>query len=289
MIELFHVSDLHLGKSDSQSNRAEALLRAIEEKNQIGSNADKRLLISGDLVDSRKDENYRRAEQALRPFKSKIIIVPGNHEYGPVPGIPGFGYSKENARYFDQFLNGELGFDHAYFKKALVEELIQDSQNLRNRVLVIGLNSCHERECFVFRPWGSQGVIGRKQRRTLAGILAKPEYDGTPKVVLLHHIPNRFANEIWMHLVDWKKLTTIVSGRVQAISFGHEGKMDKMRKLKLFRRRAVETPAARGMSVLRNFDGIENILDANDSVADFACYHIKIEDNKLEAEKEMYA
>jgi hypothetical protein len=91
-----------------------------------------------------------------------------------------------------------------------------------------------------------------------------------------------------MHLVDWAKLMSTVSGRVQALAFGHEGKMDKIRKLTFFRKRPVGTPAARGMDVRRDVGGVDNILDANDSVQDFASYHIRIENNQLTAEKEEY-
>jgi hypothetical protein len=53
-------------------------------------------MITGDtidnfcLTDGAWMKQYKLAGEAFAPFKSKVLVVPGNHDYG----FGGFGYSK---------------------------------------------------------------------------------------------------------------------------------------------------------------------------------------------------
>ena len=97
-------------------------------------------------------------------------------------------------------------------------------------------------------------------------------------------------------LRDWKKLMEIVRGRVDALAFGHEGKMQGVKqqiieKLKIAKRDIErllklrkESDLIREMK-LRSGRGqhIRYYLDANKSVREQACYRIRIEGNKVSA------
>jgi predicted phosphodiesterase len=83
LIELIHLSDLHLGVRN-QSNKVSRLLKILEI--QYASKVSEKItIISGDLVDHPNEENlnkYNEFEQSLQRIGySKIVKVPGNHDY----------------------------------------------------------------------------------------------------------------------------------------------------------------------------------------------------------------
>ena len=66
----------------------------------------------------------------------------------------------------------------------------------------------------------------KDQRNELADILAK--YDAKiPKILFLHHIPNKDAAfPFIMTLKDWKELMAVVRDKVDVLAFGHQGKLE---------------------------------------------------------------
>ncbi len=110
MIEIYHVSDLHIGRD---TKKAQLLLRRIKRKFEIGDHENRYLLVTGDIVQHGWKGQYKTALRALMPFKDKVWVAPGNHDYG----FLGFIYSEMSALRFDDPFALGLQFGHQYFPK----------------------------------------------------------------------------------------------------------------------------------------------------------------------------
>lgn len=277
MIEIIHVSDLHFGKTKDWTKRAQRLLENVQEKFQVDKNKDAYLLITGDIIDNWgiaknlwKDQ-YKLAEGSLSVFKGKVSAVPGNHDYG----LGGFGYSQACVDYFDNSFLPALGVRHKFHTKRPYREILDDGKG--SKVLLAGLNSC------LMTPGLldiSQGEIGKQQRARLDEILNDPADKDIPKIVHLHHIPHLRAEGIGMSLTDYKELMAVVRERVGALAFGHEGAMRDPSAKRAWH----VSPPVRPMRIRRAaYRGIKYYLDANASVQDQSCYHIKVEGKAITA------
>jgi predicted MPP superfamily phosphohydrolase len=283
MIELFHVSDTHVNKKKG----VKEFLAKIKEEFKIEEGGNKYLLITGDITDDGKKKQYKTASAACAPFAGLVRVVPGNHDIGDM----GFIYHEKSAKYFDDPFLKELKIKHQYFKKTPFVELFDDKNG--SKVLLIGLNSCSLTE----DPLDlSLGEIGEKQLHELESILNNPEYTGVPKIVMLHHIPHRRAKGIGMSLRDYKKLMAIVRGKVEVLAFGHQGNMEEviekdLKKLKIPENEHEKIVSTKQLKIptsqmkLRSGKShrIRYYLDANSSVQEYSCYHIKIEKNDVSA------
>jgi hypothetical protein len=269
MIEILHVSDLHLGKNAYMNGMAKSLLNAVSERYPFAGKENTYLLVTGDITDHGRKSEYERARQALSPFAGRVFITPGNHDYGSLGGTL---YSKSKAQYFDEPFADALGFKHPFFeKKACVRQLTDPSGNT---LVMIGLNSCAKKGLSDF----AQGEVGDEQRNELADLLAK--YDGKkiPKILFLHHIPNREADfPDVMTLKDWKELMEVVGDKVDVIAFGHQGTLEVAVRGKSRAPKVQSRPMK-----LRILDGGRKralkrtwVLDANDSVTAQSCYSIR--------------
>ena len=284
MIEIYHVSDLHIGRD---TIKAKKLLKRIKDKFEIGEQENRYLLVTGDIVQDGRKRQFERAKKALLPFKEKVHIVPGNHDYG----FMGFMYSKRSAKNFDDILCQELEINHAYFPKDPFSRTLEDSEG--NKVLVIGLNSCSKTPL----PFDiAEGNIGDKQRNDLEQILSNQANQDIPKIVFLHHIPHRRAHGIGMSLKDYKKLMKILRNKVDVLAFGHEGKIKDLEEPDTEKLKFSDKDLKRLSSVKKMYipirkmklrrgtgQGIRYYLDANKSVHEQACYRIRIEGDKVTA------
>ena len=277
MIEIIHVSDLHLGKTKDWTKKAQRFIKNILEKFQVDKNKDTHLLITGDIIDNWgtaknlwKDQ-YKSAEETLSVFKSKASAVPGNHDYG----LGGFGYSKACVDYFDNSFLPALGVRHIFRTKRPYLEILDDEKG--SKVLLIGLNSC----LMTPSPLDlARGEIGEKQRIKLDEILSDPANKDIPKIVYLHHIPNRRAEGLGMSLMDYKELMAIVKERVDALAFGHEGTMKHPSK----RKARPVSPPIRPMRIRSGASrGIKYYLDANTSLSEQSCYQIVVDGSRISA------
>lgn len=88
MIEIVHVSDLHFGKTKDWTKRAQRLLKNIQGNFLFEKSKDIRLLVTGDIIDNFKlgksawKDQFKLAGEALGPFRTKVYLVPGNHDIG---------------------------------------------------------------------------------------------------------------------------------------------------------------------------------------------------------------
>jgi len=284
MIEIFHISDLHFGK---QTKKARLLLEKVKEKLKINEQENKYLLVTGDITQDGGKGQFKTAKDALISFKGKVLVVPGNHDYG----FLGFIYSEASAKNFDEILSGGLGISHPYFPKEPFSKVLEDKEG--NKMLMIGLNSCSETpQIFDI----AAGDIGDGQRNSLDNILSNQEYKDIPKIIFLHHIPHKRAQGIGMSLKDHRKLMALVRNRVNAFAFGHEGSMEDVKekeakkielsaqeKKRLKTIKKLSLPAREMKLRSGKGQGIRYYLDANNSVEEVACYHIKVEGNEVSA------
>jgi hypothetical protein len=265
MIEILHVSDLHFGKSASQSRKAKALLDAISRQYPVTGRDNRYLLVTGDITDSGEEEEYKLAGKALSPFAGRVFVTPGNHDWGSLCGTD---YSEEKAQYFDHPFAEKLEFKHPFIDKRVFVKTLQD-QSDHSTLMIIGLNSCTK----VGVIDAAQGEIGLYQRDELRGILAQCDPQ-VPKLLFLHHIPNKEAD--WpslMTLRDWRELMEVVMGKIDVLAFGHQGTVMQVDR----RDRIILSPAPPRPMLSRSVVvGTKRawVLDADNSVAEQACYFI---------------
>ncbi|MBI5533956.1 MAG: metallophosphoesterase [Deltaproteobacteria bacterium] len=210
MIKLVHISDLHFHQ-DRKDNTAihNMLLGVMNEYFLSGTNY---LLVTGDIVDDGDRTQYALAFEALNPFGRRVLVCPGNHDYGPF----GVMYSESSAHYFDTMLAGPLGYRHPYCSKVPMVRILQDGQG--SKLMTIGVNAVLETSSpFDF----SCGEIGESQLEQLSTVLSSPEYATVPKLVYLHFHPFMRDN-FTMKLRDSEAFMTLLDGRVQVLCFGHE-------------------------------------------------------------------
>src|SRR5512137_3094208 len=106
MIEILHISDLHLGKNAYINGAAKSLLKAAGERYPFAGKENTYLLVTGDVTDHGRNGEYNLAGQALSPFKDQVFITPGNHDYGSWGGTD---YTEEKAKHFDVPFASALG------------------------------------------------------------------------------------------------------------------------------------------------------------------------------------
>ncbi len=138
MIEILHVSDLHLGKNAYMNGLAKSLLKAASERYPFAGKENTYLLVTGDITDHGRKGEYDRAGQALSPFKDRVFITPGNHDYGSLGGTDLLRGAKR--QYFDDPFANALGFKHPFFEKKVCVRELKDQSG--NTLVMIGLNSC---------------------------------------------------------------------------------------------------------------------------------------------------
>ncbi len=82
-IGIIHLTDLHITKDTNLSDKINSLCQAI--KNDLSAINKRYLVISGDITNIGRKEEYENAEKIILKIKtelqiSKIIVVPGNHD-----------------------------------------------------------------------------------------------------------------------------------------------------------------------------------------------------------------
>jgi len=273
MIEIFHVSDLHFGKSASQNWKAKSLLDGISQQFPFTGHDNRYLLVTGDITQSGKKGEYELALQALSPFTGRVYVTPGNHDYGSLLGTD---YSEEKAQYFYNPFATSLGFTHSFLNKKVFTHLLQD-QSDHNDIMIIGLNSCAKEGVHDF----AQGEVGDEQRKELALKLAQCDPQ-TPKLLFLHHIPNKAAEwKFVMTLRDWKELMAVARDRVDVLAFGHQGTIMEVGRRKKSRLAQTRPMKTRSIAIGgKRSSKRALVLDADGSVAEQAFYRITLDGNR---------
>jgi 3',5'-cyclic AMP phosphodiesterase CpdA len=211
-MKFIHVSDLHFHQSRSDNKAATKTLKFIQNKYPSHH-----LIVTGDITDDGHESQYRRAAEALNPFKGRIFVCPGNHDFGAA----GTFYSRERAERFDELLSLPLEQGGTFTgDKTPVVNIVQEDGE---KVMVIALDTNLETEqAFDF----ACGKVGKTQRSALDNILTNPATRDMKKIVFFHHHPF-MHNDPFMELKDARQVMRIMYNRVNVVLFGHKHVMGK--------------------------------------------------------------
>ena len=206
-MKFIHLSDLHFHRAKSDNKAAMAILDHIRHNYPHHY-----LIITGDIADDGHEKQFERALDALKPFKGRVFICPGNHDFGAAGNF----YSQERAERFDEMLmlpleqGGTFSRDNTPVVHVLGE---QDHQ-----VMLIALDTNLDTEhVFDF----ACGQVGAGQLSTLDAVLSNPGSARMTRMIFFHHHPF-IHNNPFMELTDARALMRTMYGRVDLVLFGHK-------------------------------------------------------------------
>lgn len=205
-MKFLHLSDLHIHTCDCDNSDVTSTLRFIEK-----TYPDHLLIITGDITDDGTEAQYENARSLLAPFKEKIFICPGNHDFGEAGNV----YRRDCALHFDT-LAEELRQGGVF--KGAAKPVVNRIQEDKTEVMLIALDSNLETQSiFDF----ACGEIGKQQLNDLNELLTSESGNGAVKVLFFHHHPFMF-NDPFMELRDAKDLAKIIYGKIDLVLFGHK-------------------------------------------------------------------
>jgi 3',5'-cyclic AMP phosphodiesterase CpdA len=197
-MRIWHVSDLHVRSDEAHNKIVADQLAWISVEFQ----RDDVLIVTGDVTDDGRAEQCARAADLLRPFAGRLVLVPGNHDYGS----NGLGFSPQSVRRF-AYLRASLRADKPFIFRVDGEPVGE----------VLEVNACLRTGSVVDF---AQGQVGRwnlwKLRRKLD---AMRRYRAL-SVVAVHHNP--YYQDWFCRLQDAKEFFGVVLGRADIVLMGHE-------------------------------------------------------------------
>ncbi len=195
MIQFLHLSNLH---TKAEGNNQILLRLEYIREHYPGC----KLLITGDLVDDGKEEQYQALKKMLVGFE--CFCVPGNHDYG----LMGNFYRRHSAKLFDRYF-GRGRFTGK--NKPAIDEL-NDGNGTTVRLIALdsNLETAHP---FDF----ARGKIGALQRRCLRKLLAR---NSDTVIVYFHH--HLLWGNPFLCLADAKKLMSVLYEQAEIVLFGHK-------------------------------------------------------------------
>lgn len=227
-MKLVHLSDTHLG-------RAGLMARYQRVMDDLFANPDTApgqcwVLHTGDLIDSATDEHMalgRAALDQLRQRGYRVILCPGNHDYGNAAGIDSAAAARFRTCFKEELFAGQA----AQFP---VLHALNEAQ-----VLIV-LDS-NEGELGYWHRWFAEGCIGQAQLQRLNALLDRADLRQRHVLLALHHHPFRYGSRVtpdvgdghvlrhliteatqgFRRLKDAYSLCETVRARVQVLLFGH--------------------------------------------------------------------
>jgi 3',5'-cyclic AMP phosphodiesterase CpdA len=219
-VKILHVSDLHVGKRDDESELTTRLVKKII--GQWGDDDGKPIIaITGDVVDDGRKKQYKEAKRLLQPLWDagfSLVSVPGNHDYGWAGGYA----TAKKFKLFKKYLYGphlRITYPQVAF--------------WNDYTTLIGLNSM-KAEVGLWDGLLADGEIGSRQLDELGELILdirEDHGDDHRIVVMLHHHPflfpddtgyKRFREWYGHRLKDGDDLMNILSGHIDVLLFGHE-------------------------------------------------------------------
>lgn len=199
-MRIFHASDPHV-RCDPRHNAVVADKLAWLSTEMGEGDV---VVFTGDITDDGRERQYANALELLAPFAGRIVLAPGNHDFGLIGNF----YDKECQRRFAK-LRHALCADTPWMFR--VDGIAVGE--------IVVLDSCMRTGSIVDF---AQGQIGRwslwKLRRKLDAMKAARAIS----VVALHHNP--FYQDWFCRLNDAKKFFETVLGRADIVLMGHEHK-----------------------------------------------------------------
>jgi predicted MPP superfamily phosphohydrolase len=199
--KIIHLSDLHIGHDDC-SARFYTIIDNISVSMKPAR--DYVIVITGDIVDNANRKGLAgeavKAIDLLKARGYKVLVVPGNHDYGT--GTIG------DQKFVLQFKRNFFGTGRITYPRL----------DIIGKVAFIGLDSMAE-ELHWYDRFLSQGQLGERQLKRLKRILDMPDVKTRKKVVYLHHHPFDFLPG--MQLKDSDRLKDIIENRIDMLLYGH--------------------------------------------------------------------
>ena len=199
MKRIIHLSDLHIGHRDC-GKKFRALVDNLASLMQPAENYI--VVITGDLEENANEPSHAgeaiEAIDALRRHGFRVLLVPGNHDYGT--GSMG---NPDLVPVFKERFYGNR--DVIYPKLDIIDE-----------VAFIGLDSTAEELSWHDRIL-SEGELGAEQLKRLTVLLEGPAVAERKKVVYMHHHP--FDFKIGRQLRDSGELREVIENRVDMLLF----------------------------------------------------------------------
>lgn len=249
--KILQLSDLHVGKSKSESNNLKQIVKKISESY---SETELTILLTGDLVDDGQKKQYKEAKKILKPLLDNpnfnVWPVPGNHDYG------WNGVHAERKR-FEYFKNALYGIENVGYPHVKTDS----SGNV-----FIGLNSMKAETDYSDRLL-ADGELGSRQIHNTSGVLnsidelSASERKKKKVIVHLHHHPFLYPDENWIEkgieyfghwLKDGKALMGVLAGRIDVLLFGHEHRHLNFANTKLSKRYRIPWILSCGKSTEKN-------------------------------------
>lgn len=208
-MKFLHISDLHIHGHSEDNVNVNNMFTFVSK-----SYPDHKLIITGDITDDGKPEQYMIARELLDFFFGKVFFCPGNHDFG----ASGLFYSQEKANMFDDMLTRYFNQGGVFTGTSSLPVVnILEEDNIK--IMLIALDSNLETNTpFDF----SCGEIGKTQLGALDTILSA-NMDMT-KIVFFHHHPFMHSDP-FMEMKDAKSLIRTLYGRVDLVLFGHKHEM----------------------------------------------------------------
>jgi 3',5'-cyclic AMP phosphodiesterase CpdA len=207
-LKIIQLSDLHIGKSNNIEKTSRLVDWIINNQDQHQSEL---ILITGDLVDDGANWQFLQAKTEIQRLEDegyKVLVAPGNHDYGP----DGIREKKQSKKDFEDLISQVGDYPHLF---------IQSGQAF---VILDSMAAEIERVDF----WGAQGFLGEKQLQLLDKLLDElADNPAVENVILaMHHHP--FDYLFYHGLRDHEDLKGVISRRmhepprVNVLLFGHK-------------------------------------------------------------------
>ena len=206
MLKFIHLSDLHVHSTPEKNTAIAGTLEYIRQEYPSHS-----LFITGDIVDDGYEAQYEQALKMLQPFRGRIFVCPGNHDFGPHGNL----YTPECASRFDEWLATPLHQGGTFAGENFpVLHLLKDGSH---QILLIALDTNIE----TVNPLTfACGQVGSTQLTALDNLLSDSSIAEMIVIVFFHHHPF-LHNDRFLKLLDARDLARVLYGRVHLVLFGH--------------------------------------------------------------------
>lgn len=195
MTRFLHISDLHIRHRRRDNADLAVFLGRLHRRYP-----DHWLIITGDITDDGRADQYSQAVSLLRPWEGRLIVCPGNHDYGALGNF----YQEDRAKMFEQTFPGwsQVKIPH---------------EGDRN-VQVIPIDSCLKTLSPLDFACGSVSLWQLKELDWMVGM--RPESGPGFAIVILHHHP-LFHSDPTMRLLNSQEFLATIAGRCDLLMFGH--------------------------------------------------------------------
>jgi 3',5'-cyclic AMP phosphodiesterase CpdA len=206
-MKFIHLSDLHYHTFQKDNTEATGTLNYVQGNYPLHN-----VIITGDITDDGKEDQFYAAFRDLLPLKGRVFICPGNHDFGAAGNF----YSQERAERFDRLLAVTLAQGGTFKGDSTpVVNILKDDTA---EVMLIALDTNLETE----HPFDfASGEAGDQQLAALKTILSNPGSAGMKKILFFHHHPFMHNNP-FMELKDARALFRAIYNRVDVVLFGHK-------------------------------------------------------------------